>query len=172
MTTLVRGIYGDAEAVPKAIEALIQADFTVDDISVVVVDASGEHDVPLSFHSAAEKRLEGGAALGAALAALGTGLVVTGATLASGGTLLAAGPVVAVLEATVAGGAAGGALGALSGLDHWKAEVDLHAEDLHGGSVLVGVHADGERIDQAAAIFERTGATKVSTGESGGATAP
>jgi hypothetical protein len=99
--------------------------------------------------------------LGAALGAIGLTLVATGLVVAPGLRVPAAGPLLAALQGALAGLGAGGAAGALAGLGFWEEGSHLTADDVHGGSVLVGVHAEGTRLEQVRKLFRKTGASRV-----------
>jgi hypothetical protein len=161
MAGLITGSYADAKKAQQAIAALIEADFDADEISVVVADRLGVHEVPVAHDTGVAEGATIGGALGAALGALGATLVATGVLAAPGLTVLAAGPILAALQGAAAGLGAGGLVGALAGLGFWKDSADLHAEDVRGGAVLIGVHAEGARLDAVRALFLRTGATRV-----------
>jgi hypothetical protein len=158
---LVTGTYADAEKVNRAVEELIKAEFDADQISVVVADKAGEHGIPVEHDTGVAEGIVIGGALGAALGAIGLTLVATGLVVAPGLRVLAAGPLLAALQGALAGLGAGGATGALAGLGFWKEGSHLTAEDVHGGRVLVGVHAEGTRLEQVRELFRKTGASRV-----------
>jgi hypothetical protein len=161
MAGLITGTYADAEKATQAIEALLEADFDVDEISVVVADKLGVHEVPVEHDTGVAEGVTMGGALGAALGAIGATLVATGILAAPGLHVLATGPLLAALRGAVAGLGAGGLVGALAGLGFWKDAAHLHAEDVREGAVLIGVHAEGARIENARELFRRTRATRV-----------
>ena len=161
MAGLVTGTYGDAEKAQKTIAALIEADFDVGDISVVVADRQGVHEVPVEHDTGVAEGVVVGGTLGAALGALGATLMATGVLAAPGLPVLAAGPVLAALKGAVAGLGAGGLVGALAGLGFWKDAAELHAEDVREGAVLIGVHAERGRAEAARELFRRAGAERI-----------
>jgi hypothetical protein len=158
---LVTGTYADAVNLNRAVDELIKAEFEADQISVVVVDEAGEHEIPVEHDTGIAEGIAIGGALGAALGAIGLTLVATGLVVAPGLRVLAAGPILAALQGALAGLGVGGATGALAGLGLWKEGTHLTAEDVHGGSILVGVHAEGTRLEQVRGLFRRTGASRV-----------
>jgi hypothetical protein len=160
-TTLITGTYEKAAEANRAVQALIEAEFDADDISVVIADRVGVHPVEVSHDSGIGGGAKIGAALGAALGAIGATLVATGVLAAPGLGVWATGPVLAALRGAVAGGSVGIALGAAAGLGVWKDSAHLHAEDLKGGSVLIGVHADGARIEKARELLRGCGAVRI-----------
>jgi hypothetical protein len=167
MAELITGTYTDAKKAAQAVEGLIEAQFDAEEISVVVTDTVGVHEVPVEYDTRVAEGAAIGGGLGGALGAIGATLVATGILAAPGLRVLVAGPLLAALRGAVAGLGVGGAFGALAGLGHWKERLDLHAEDIvRGGSVLVGVHAEGARLEQVRELFKKTGATSV-TGQGG-----
>ena len=67
----VTGIFHDEEQAAKAIEALGAAGVPTDEISVMVMDASGLHEVPVEETSPVLKGALAGGAVGAALVRIG-----------------------------------------------------------------------------------------------------
>jgi hypothetical protein len=153
---VVAGIFADEEHAARAVERLADAGFHAPRDLSVIASHHREHqavpvvDEPEVMHGGAI-----GGTLGAALAAAGA--VLTGLT-AGPLSMVAAGPVVAALEAALAGGAVGWAVGALEGLGIWKEEAEFHATHIHEGVVWVGVHAEGERAEDARRILTEAGA--------------
>jgi hypothetical protein len=164
VTSFVSGTYEDAEKANRAVQALVEAEFDADDISVVIADRTGVHPVEVAHDSGIGSGAKMGGALGAALGAIGATLVATGVLAAPGFVVWAAGPVLAALQGAVAGGSLGVALGAAAGLGSWAESAHLHEEDLRGGSVLIGVHADGGRVAQAREVLGNCGAVRVTGG--------
>jgi hypothetical protein len=158
---LVTGTYADAAKANRAVDELIEAEFDADEISMVVADRTGGHEVMVEHDTGVAEGAAAGALLGGALGALGATLVATGLVAAPGVAVWAAGPLLGALRGAVGGAGVTGLVGALAGLGFWKEEASLHAEDLREGAVLIGVHADGERLEAAREIFRRTGATRV-----------
>jgi hypothetical protein len=161
VTTFVTGIYKDAEAANRAVESLIEADFEAHEISVIVADQAGEHEVPVEHESGVKEGAMIGGGLGAALGAIGLTLAASGVSAAPGVAVLVSTQLMAAFAGAVAGGGAGGLVGALAGLGFWKEEAKLHAEDIRGGSVLIGVHAEAAPAEKAKKVFRETGATRV-----------
>jgi hypothetical protein len=158
---VVAGTYTDAEKANRAVDELIEAEFDADEISLIVADRVGRHEVMVEHDTGVAEGAIAGAALGAALGALGATLVATGILAAPGVAVWATGPLLGALRGAVGGAGAAGFVGALAGLGFWKEEANLHAEDLREGGVLVAVHAGGERFERAVEIFRRTGGTRV-----------
>jgi hypothetical protein len=157
---LVTGSFDDAKKAHRAVAELMAAHFDPSEVSVVVADKAGGHDMPVEFDTRVAEGAVGGAALGAVLAVLGTTLMATGVVIAPGASLWAAGPLFAALRGVVAAGAVG-AIGALAGLGYWKEDVHLHAKDLAAGAVLISVSVGSDRRDAAREALRRAGARRI-----------
>jgi hypothetical protein len=110
------GTYTDAEKANLAVKELIDAQYHADEISVVVTDLPGKHELPLEHDSGVAEGVTLGGALGATLGVIGATLVATGILAAPGLRVLATGPLLAALRGAVAGLGVGGLVGALAGL--------------------------------------------------------
>lgn len=157
---VVTAAYHDEKSASKAIHELTDAGVPIDEISVVVSGEEGEHEVRLREKSTVVRGALTGGAIGAALGGVGAALAATGVIAGPGILLYGAGPVLATLRGVVAGGGFGYGLGVLESLEFWKDEADLHGEDLEKGAALIAVHS-GDLHDTARAVFERTGADRI-----------
>ncbi|RIL01786.1 MAG: hypothetical protein DCC71_17200 [Proteobacteria bacterium] len=149
-----------AESANDAIEALVEASFPSDDISVLMLEPGKVTPV----HVEQKTGVPAGAAVGGALGTL-AGLTA----IAAFPGLLAAGPVIGLLQAAgvVGTGAGAGSLyGAYGGLGWWKTEADIPARELEEGAILVGVAVPDERCERAVRALERAGALRVEAHES------
>jgi hypothetical protein len=157
MRTVV-AVYDTEERARDAIEALIDAGFERDDISLATrTEEEGVH---------VEEAEEGGeeAAEGAAAGA-GLGVVVGGLTgLAIGlsaiavpglGAVAAAGPLAGLISGGLTGAVAGGVIGALVELGVSEEEAEVYAEAVRRGSTLVAVRTHDERADNAESVLDR-----------------
>ena len=80
------------------------------------------------------------------------------------GPFLAAGPLMATLAGIGVGGAVGGFAGALVGLGIPEYEAKQYEGRLKKGGILLSVQCEnGEKVDQAKTILERTGAEDISS---------
>jgi hypothetical protein len=103
-----------------------------------------------------------GAGTGAVLGGIAGLLVGAGALAIPGiGPIVAAGPLAAALTGAGLGAAAGGLIGALAGWGIPEEEAGLYAEGVRRGGTLVGVTAEGARVQKAADILERNGAVDI-----------
>ncbi|MEZ4417704.1 MAG: general stress protein [Gemmatimonadota bacterium] len=160
MSRTAVGIYHDPAAASEAIHALVDAGVPVDEISVVMQEAAGTHDVPVEDHTKGTRGAVLGGAIGAALGAVGGVLVSTGVIAAPGLALLAAGPLTAAFKGAWVGGAFGEVSGLLEGLGRLESDVDLSQEDLVNGAALIAIHSD-DLHDVAMNVLTRTGAERL-----------
>ncbi len=161
MTRLVTGTYHDEKKAADAIQELIGEGVPLDELSVVIADAGSQRDVPIVHETAEGRAVVAGTAIGAVVGGVGAVLVTTGVLAAPGIGLLAAGPVLAILRGAIAGAFIGDLIGVHAGLAFWKKEAEIHEGDLRDGAALIAVHSD-DLHDAARAVFERTGADRIS----------
>jgi hypothetical protein len=152
------GIFDSVDAASQAIDGLLNAGFTRDEITVICSDQTKEryfkafeHQEPAGTYDA--KAVATGGALGAIVA----GLTVLASAVATGGlAIFAAGPI------TAAGGVAGGFIGAMMTRGVEKELADYYQQAVVKGRILVAVEDDGpgahSRLTRAAGIFAAAGA--------------
>jgi uncharacterized protein (TIGR02284 family) len=167
----VFGIYAEAPQVEFAVNELLRAGFSSEDVSVLMPDRQSSPALGLQKESKAPEGTTTGATAGGIVGgALGV-LVGIGALAIPGlGPFIAAGPLVAGLAGLGAGGAVGGVIGALVGLGIPEFEAKRYEGRLKDGGVLVCVHCEtaGEVL-RAREILAGSGATEISaTGEARG----
>ncbi len=169
--TAVFGIYPDRSSVDRGVEALKEAGFSNNDVSVLFPDKQGTKD----FAHEKETKAPEGAATGAGTGAvLGGGLgwlAGIGALAIPGlGPFIAAGPIMAALAGAGVGGAVGGLTGALIGMGIPEYEAKRYEGRVKDGGILLSVHSDSsEETKRAKEILERTDAQDISsTGEASG----
>jgi len=148
--TFVHAVYTTQPSAARAVQELVNAEFSANDISVLMWDKSGVQELEVGHKTG----MVAGAAIGAALG------VVGGALAVSGGLVLA-GPVFLALEGSLAGGVLGTLAGTLGGLGFWKEEVEFPKHAFEQGAALIGVSTDDGRIPQAAEALRRAGAREV-----------
>ena len=163
--TSVFGIVKTHSQAEQIVEGLQEAGFPVSEISVLLPDNEGKHDIG---HVKATKAPEG-ATTGATTGGVAGGvlglLAGIGALAIPGvGPLIAAGPIMAALSGAAIGATTGGVVGALIGLGIPEIEAKRYEDKLKSGNYLIAVHArDGEEKDRAKEIFENAGAEDIST---------
>ncbi|MBI1258680.1 MAG: hypothetical protein GC204_14525 [Chloroflexi bacterium] len=153
MKTLV-ALYNDPHTAQQVLEALLEAGFSGDDISLIVKDAKG-----------AEESEAFTATDGAGLGALVGALVGIGSALVPGiGPLIGSGPVAVAVTAGI-GAAAGALTGGLSAnllpLDLSDAAGTLYSSGLRGGGTIVSVTSNEEWLEWAQRIMARYQPVKI-----------
>jgi hypothetical protein len=163
--TAVYGIYQSQASAEGAVDALVQAGFTNNDISVLMPDQDSTREFAHENSTKAPEGAATGAATGGALGGTLGLLAGIGALAIPGvGPLIAAGPIVGALAGLGAGGAVGGLVGALVGMGLPEYEAKRYEGRVKDGGVLLSVHAaTSELIKSAKAILERTGAEDISS---------
>ena len=107
--TAVYGIYQSQASAERAVDALVQAGFTNNDISVLMPDQDSTREFAHENSTKAPEGAATGAATGGALGGTLGLLAGIGALAIPGvGPLIAAGPIVGALAGLGAGGAVGG----------------------------------------------------------------
>ena len=154
--------YSQAEQI---VENLQSEGFDTSEISVVMPDTEGRHDIG---HVKATKAPEG-ATTGAATGGVSGGvlglLAGIGALAIPGvGPLIAAGPIMAALSGAAVGATTGGIVGGLIGLGIPEIEAKRYEEKLQSGNYLIAVDADDDDDeDRAKEIFKSAGADDITT---------
>jgi hypothetical protein len=154
------------------VEQLKEANFSTNDISVLLPDKAGTRDFAHEQHTKAPEGAATGAGTGGVVGGALGWLVGIGALAIPGlGPFIAAGPILAALSGAAAGAALGGLTGALIGLGIPEYEAKRYEGKIKEGNILISVHAeDSTRRDRAKAIFERAGAEDISYTEEKGVT--
>jgi heat induced stress protein YflT len=161
MSTLVTGIFTSRAAAERGVQELIDFGYSRDDISVLMTDTTRGREFAVKDATKAPEGAATGAAVGGVLGALAAGLVAVGTIVVPGLGLAAAGPVVASLAGLGAGAAAGGLIGALTGLGIPEHEARFYHDEIKKGGILVGVYAHKDRVRETKEILEAAGAEKV-----------
>lgn len=163
--TSVFGIVRSHSQAEQIVEGLQDEGFPVSEISVLLPDTQGKHDIG---HVKATKAPEG-ATTGAATGGITGGvlglLAGIGALAIPGvGPLIAAGPIMAALSGAAVGATTGGVVGGLIGMGIPEIEARRYEDKLKSGNYLIAVHADdADRKDRAKEIFKNAGAEDIST---------
>lgn len=159
MRTVV-GLYDRFDDAQNVVQALRQAGFRSEDISLVASDQKGEYKRYFEGgEGKAEDIAEGaaaGAGVGAVLGGLGGLLVGLGALAIPGiGPVLAAGPIASALAGAGLGAVAGGIVGALTDLGIPEDQANRYAEGIRRGGTLVVVRSEDHLADQAVQVMNR-----------------
>ncbi|MEO8391977.1 MAG: YsnF/AvaK domain-containing protein [Chloroflexota bacterium] len=157
MSNSVIALYHDFESARQAVEALVDAGFKRDDISIVASDADQKYASELKV-SGKDNDVKSGQ--GARFGAVVGGLVGLGVALIPGiGPVLAAGPLAAAVMTGIgvaAGAATGGVAAGLIDLGMPEAEAHKYAEGIRQGGTLVTVNLDkDEHVARAESILNR-----------------
>jgi hypothetical protein len=149
----------------QIVERLQTSGFPAEEISILLPETEGKHDIG---HVKATKAPEGattGAATGGVTGGVIGLLAGIGALAIPGvGPLIAAGPIMAALSGAAIGGTAGGIVGGLVGLGIPEIEAKRYEEKLKAGNYLIAVHAhDDDQEDRAEEIFENAGAEDITS---------
>src|SRR5712672_51288 len=163
--TSVFGIVKSHSQAEQIVENLQEGGFPVSEISVLLPDKDGKHDIG---HVKATKAPEGattGATTGGVTGGVLGLLAGIGALAIPGvGPFIAAGPIMAALSGAAIGATTGGVVGALVGMGIPEVEAKRYEGKLKSGNYLIAVHVrDGEEKDRAKEIFKSAGAEDIST---------
>src|SRR5262247_3440409 len=167
--TAAFGIYPSQMALEHGVEALRNANYRPEDISVMFPENVGSKDFAHEKGTKAPEGASTGAGTGAVVGGVLGWLVGLGSLAIPGvGPFIAAGPIMAALAGAGVGGAVGGIAGALIGMGIPEYEAKRYEGRVKNGGMLLSVHCDNsEWTKKAKQILEDTGAQDVSsTGES------
>ncbi len=149
----------------QIVEGLQSSGFAASEISVLLPDTEGKHDIG---HVKATKAPEGattGAATGGVTGGVLGLLAGIGALAIPGvGPFIAAGPIMAALSGAAIGATTGGVVGGLIGMGIPEIEAKRYEDKLKSGNYLIAVHAhDGDETDRAKQIFKSAGADDITS---------
>jgi hypothetical protein len=163
--TAIYGIYQSPASAERAVEVLISAGFTNNDISVLMPDLDSTREFAHEKSTKAPEGAATGAATGGAVGGTLGLLAGIGALAIPGvGPFIAAGPIVGALAGLGAGGAVGGLVGGLVGMGIPEYEAKRYEGRVKEGGVLLSVHAASpEQTSRAKAILKNTGAEDISS---------
>jgi len=167
--TAAFGIYRDRLHVEQGVDALLDAGFRSEDVSVLLPDNVGTKDFAHEKHTKAPEGTAAGASAGAVVGGTLGVLAGVGALAIPGlGPFIAAGPIMAALAGIGTGGVVGGLIGALVGMGIPEYEAKRYEGMIKEGGMLLSVHCDNsDWVKRAKTVLERTGAQDISsTGES------
>src|SRR5256885_15243109 len=154
--TSVFGIVKSYSQAEQLVEELQAEGFPASEISVLLPDSEGRHDIG---HVKATKAPEGattGATAGGVTGGVLGLLAGIGALAIPGvGPFIAAGPLMAALGGAAVGGTTGGIIGALVGMGIPEYEAKRYDGKVRSGSILISAHtSDSNQRDRARRIFE------------------
>ena len=163
--TAVFGLYPSVERAESAVDELITARFSNDDVSVLMADQQGSKDFAHEKQTKAPEGTTTGVAAGGTIGGTLGLLAGIGALAIPGvGPFIAAGPIMGALAGLGVGGAVGGLVGALVGMGIPEYEAKRYEGRVKEGGVLLSVHCDtSEEIARAKDILKRTGAEDIAS---------
>jgi hypothetical protein len=162
MTHIITATFKTRVAAEEALEALEQAGFTEEQISLLVSDDTRGKNFRIKEGSKADEGAAAGATFGGVVGAILAGVAAAGTLVIPGLNLVVSGALVGALAGLGAGAATGGLVGALVGAGIPEHEARLYENELATGSILIAVEADTkERRDAVEDILKRVDAYNV-----------
>jgi hypothetical protein len=168
--TAAFGIYKTRAQAERAVDRLLAAGFTNNDISVLLADNTSSKEFAHEKNTKAPEGTATGVATGGVVGGTLGLLAGIGALAIPGvGPLIAAGPIMGALAGLGVGGAVGGLIGALVGMGIPEYEAKRYEGRIKEGGILLSVHCDtSEEVSRAKDILKQTGAEDIaSAGEKG-----
>jgi hypothetical protein len=166
--TAAFGIYANRATAEAAVDRLISAGFSNQDVSVLMSDNEGAKDFAAEKNTKAPEGTATGVGVGGTVGGTLGLLAGIGALAIPGvGPLIAAGPIMGALAGLGVGGAVGGLVGALVGAGIPEYEAKRYEGRVKDGGILVSVHCDSSaEISRAKDVLKATGADDIaSSGE-------
>src|SRR6202021_1369967 len=172
--TAAFGIYPSNSAAERAVDQLIAAGFSNQDVSVLMADKQGSKDFAAEKNTKAPEGAVAGVGVGGTVGGTLGLLAGIGALAIPGvGPLIAAGPIMGALAGLGVGGAVGGIVGALVGLGIPEYEAKRYEGHIKAGGVLLSVHCDtSEKIARAKDLLKHTGAQDIASSSEASADSP
>jgi hypothetical protein len=167
--TAVFGIYKTRPEAEQAVDRLMAAGFSNNDISVLLPDNTSSREFAHEKNTKAPEGAATGVATGGVVGGTLGLLAGIGALAIPGvGPLIAAGPIMGALAGLGVGGAVGGLIGAVVGMGIPEYEAKRYEGRIKEGGILLSVHCDtSDEISRAKEILKQTGAEDIaSSGES------
>jgi hypothetical protein len=163
--TAAFGIYPSNSAAETAVDQLVAAGFSNQDVSVLMADRRSAKEFAAEKNTKAPEGATTGAGVGGAVGGTLGLLAGIGALAIPGvGPLIAAGPIMATLAGLGVGGTVGGLVGALVGLGIPEYEAKRYEGRVKDGGILLSVHCDSsDEVSRAKEILKATGADDISS---------
>jgi hypothetical protein len=165
MAKAVYGIYTNRTHAEEAVEALREAGFRPQDLSVLLPENVGSKDIGYEKHTKApEHAAKAGAAGGVLGGAVGWLLGMGALAIPGIGPIVAAGPIMGALAGLGAGSVLGGLAGALTGMGVPEYEAKRYEGRIRSGGALISIHCETDVwTSRAKEMLKHTGAEDVST---------
>jgi hypothetical protein len=153
------------EQAERIVDQLKAANFSNNDISVLLPDKASTRDFAHEKSTKAPEGAVAGASTGGVVGGVLGWIAGIGALAIPGvGPFIAAGPIIAALTGAAVGGAVGGIAGGLIGLGIPEIEAKRYEGKVKAGNILISVHTENsEEISRAKDIFSRAGAQDICT---------
>ena len=163
--TAVFGIYKSSAQAESAVDRVIAAGFSNNDISVLLPDTHSSKEFAHEKNTKAPEGTTTGVTAGGVVGGTLGLLAGIGALAIPGlGPFIAAGPIMAALAGLGVGGAVGGLIGALVGMGIPEYEAKRYEGRVKDGGVLLSVHCDtSDQISRAKDLLKQTGAEDISS---------
>jgi len=163
--TAVFGIYKSSVQAELAVDRILAAGFSNNDISVLLPDSSSSKEFAHEKNTKAPEGTTTGVATGGVVGGTLGLLAGIGALAIPGvGPFIAAGPIVGALAGLGVGGAVGGFIGALVGMGIPEYEAKRYEGRVKNGGVLLSVHCDtSSEISRAKDLLKATGAEDIAS---------
>jgi hypothetical protein len=147
------------------VEGLQDAGFPPSEISVLLPNSEGKHDIGhVKATKAPEGAITGATAGGVTGGVLGLPAGIGALAIPGLGPFIAAGPIMAALRGAAIGAGTGGLVGALLGMGIPEVEAEQNENKLRSGNYFIAVHADdGDRKDRAEEILKNACAEDIPT---------
>ena len=163
--TAVFGIYKNSMAAERAVDRILAAGFSNNDISVLLPDSQSSKEFAHEKNTKMPEGTATGATAGGAIGGtLGLLAGIGSLAIPGVGPFIAAGPIMGALAGLGVGGAVGGMVGALVGMGIPEYEAKRYEGRVKDGGVLLSVHCDGSHdVSRAKDLLKQTGAEDISS---------
>ncbi|HKV39420.1 MAG TPA: DUF3341 domain-containing protein [Blastocatellia bacterium] len=163
--TAVFGIYQNSAHAERAVDRIVAAGFSHNDISVLLPDTQSSKELAHEKNTKAPEGTTTGVTTGGVVGGTLGLLAGIGALAIPGlGPFIAAGPIMGALAGVGAGGVVGGFIGALVGMGIPEYEAKRYEGRIRDGGVLLSVHCDtSDEISTAKDLLKETGADDISS---------
>lgn len=163
--TAVFGIYKSSMQAEYAVDRLIAAGFSNNDISVLLQDNRSSKEFAHEKNTKAPEGAAAGVTTGGVIGGTLGLLAGIGALAIPGlGPFIAAGPIMGALAGLGVGGAVGGLIGVLVGMGIPEYEAKRYQGRVKEGGVLLSVHCDtSDEVTRAKNLLKETGAEDIAS---------
>jgi rhodanese-related sulfurtransferase len=163
--TAAFAIFTSSADAERAVDSLVSAGFSNQDVSVLMPDKQGSRDFATEKNTKAPEGTTTGVVSGGAIGGTLGLLAGIGALAIPGlGPFIAAGPIMATLAGLGVGGSVGGLVGALVGMGIPEYEAKRYEGRVKDGGVLVSVHCDSsEEVSRAKDVLRQAGGQDVAS---------